>query len=77
MRTDRYVIERRSASGDLILDGVQPEALFGIRAITGISEDEMARVILKALPDAILEGTTIATWPALINSEYIARKRVW
>lgn len=77
-RFDRYIIEARDESGALLLgDYPQPETVFGIGAITGLTADDMARVIFRRVPDATLDGGSIACWPKLVNLNWIARRKTW
>lgn len=77
MRTKEFVIEARYPDGSLALREGQPEAVFGLPAIHGITADEMAQVILRHKADAILSGDEIATWPALLNPLWQARRKTW
>lgn len=77
MRSDRYVIECRTPEGKLDFTGQQPEAVFGMEAIQGISEDRMAKVIFRHDPDAVLTGDRISAWPSVIDSRWIARRKTW
>jgi hypothetical protein len=72
-----YVIEKRSPNGLLLFSDPQPESVFGLRAITGITEDLMARVIFARLPEAVLDGRFVSRWPALIDSNFVARRKTW
>jgi len=74
---NRYVIERRHADGSLDLGGPQPESVFGVAAITGISEDAMAKAIFRHKPDAVMRGDNISRWPSLIDERWIARRKTW
>jgi hypothetical protein len=69
-----YVIESR-VDGALNLTYPQPESFFGRAAITGISEDAMAKRILTAKPDAIMRGDSVSVWPALIYPSWVARRK--
>lgn len=72
-----YIIESRNADGSLELKGPQPETVFGLQAITGISEDAMAKVIFARSKDAVLEGTNIPRWPSFIHPTWKARVKTW
>ena len=72
-----WVIEKRDADGTLDLTKPQPESVFGMKAITGISEDAMSQRIFQAFPDASLTGTNIASWPSVFNASFIARVKTW
>jgi hypothetical protein len=74
-----WIIEAR-IDGRLDLTAPQPEALFGTKAITGLTSDDMAKVIfrnLPDLPDASLQGDSIVRWPTLLDSRFIARPKTW
>jgi hypothetical protein len=73
----KYVIEARDSAGQLKLDCEQPEEVFGLKAINGITDWGMSRVIFKRIPNATLTGDTICTWPSLINPHWIARLKTW
>lgn len=76
--TERYVIECRAPDGSLDLTGPQPENVFGLAAITGISEDAMARVLFSRCGDGIvLDGGNICGWPSKIDPRRKARRRTW
>lgn len=72
-----YVIEARTHDGALDLKAADPVTVFGIAAITGISEDAMAKVIFRQVPDATLDGREIALWPGKINPAWRARAKTW
>jgi hypothetical protein len=72
-----YVIEARHADGTLALEVRQPESVFGIRAIHGMDEDEMAKCIFARVPGAILTGDTVDVWPRLVNGLWTARVKTW
>lgn len=76
MRT-RYVIECRDSSGKLDFSGVQPESAFGIAAITGIGEDEMAKIVFRLSADATLTGENIEGWPSFVDPRWRARVKTW
>lgn len=46
-------------------------------AITGIKDHLMAQVVWRYVPDAVLTGDSIVTWPAFINPGFIARRKTW
>lgn len=77
MTIERYIIERRKENGALTLEGVQPEDVFGMAAIMGITEDAMAKIVWRYTPDAALTGENIAKWPTFIHSEFVARRKTW
>jgi hypothetical protein len=72
-----YVIESRNADGSLELSGPQPEEVFGISAITGISDHEMAQTIYRHDKQVVLEGGNIASWPKFLNPNWVARPKSW
>lgn len=76
-RFDKYVIESRDEHGVLKLDGPQPESFFGKKAISGITEDEMAKVIFHYQPNAVLSGMNIPEWPTQLNPAFRARRKTW
>lgn len=72
-----YIIEARTPDGSLDLSGPQPESVFGVRAIVGMNDWDMSRVIYQKLPDAVLRGDNILHWPSLIDSRWVARHKTW
>ena len=76
-RFDLWIIERRDESGKLEFSDPQPDKVFGHGALTGMTEDEMAQAILRAIPDATLSGTNIPNWPRLIHPQFTARRKTW
>jgi hypothetical protein len=74
---DLWVIEPRTEDGHLDFIIPDPSDVFGKKSITGITSDEMAKVIFRQIPDAVLEGAKISTWPRLINPRWIARRKTW
>jgi hypothetical protein len=77
MRHQLWIIEARDESGQLIFDCPQPNTFFGLDSIHGMTEDGMAKTIFRKIPDATLDGGSIAMWPKLINPHWIARKKTW
>lgn len=77
MRTDLYVIEARNPDGGLSFSDPQPESIFGNGAIYGITDDTMAKTIFRHQPDAVLTGDSVSTWPALLDSRFVARRKTW
>lgn len=74
----QWVIEARKTDGTLDLSGRQPEVVFGMKAITGITDDEMAKKIYYFIPyDIALRGDQIAQWPSLIDDRWVARRKTW
>jgi hypothetical protein len=72
-----YVIECRKLDGSLDFTGLQPESVYGMRAITGISENAMGDITLRLKPDAILTGHNITMWPSFIDYRWKARRKTW
>lgn len=72
-----YVIECRKPDGSLDFSGRQPERFFGNAAITGISENAMAKAVFRFKPDATMDGRHIARWPSIIDPRFIARQKTW
>lgn len=72
-----YVIEARDPDGKLDLRGPQPESVFGNAAITGITEEAMARTVFRHKPEACLRGDDLDRWPSLIDPRWIARRKYW
>lgn len=73
-----WIIEARDGSGSLLLgDYPQPQSFFGDNSIHGINENEIAQAIFRKIPDASLQGDSIAMWPALIDPQWIARRKTW
>lgn len=77
MRHDLYVIEARKPDGVLDLSGLQPETVFGMAAIHGISEDAMADAIFRKCPEACLRGDSISSWPSMVDPRFRARRKTW
>jgi hypothetical protein len=56
----KFIIEARDTQGELLLGGYpQPETVFGIGAIQGMTDWAMSRVIFRRFPDASLRGDSI------------------
>ena len=72
-----FVIECRAPDGTLDMTGQQPEAHFGIGAITGIDEERMARRVWYYEPTAVLTGDNIAKWPSFVDPRWVARRKTW
>jgi len=72
-----YVIECRKPDGSLDFAAPQPESVFGMRAINGISEDAMAKIVYRRCPNAVLTGTNIPSWPANVDPRWHARRKTW
>jgi len=77
MRTDLWIIERRDETGQLLLNDPQPETYFGGGAITGITEDALAKAVFRNFPEALMDGRHIPTWPSIVHPEFIARRKTW
>jgi hypothetical protein len=77
VRHERYVIEARKPDGSLDFTAPQPEQIFGSVAITGISDDGMARCIFARCPDAVLDGRYVSSWPKFIDNRFTARLKTW
>jgi|688.fasta_scaffold152699_6 hypothetical protein len=73
----KWIIESRDDQGKLLLTGPQPETIFGLQAIQGMSDWHMSRVIFQNCPDATLDGGNIPNWPKLINPNWKARRKTW
>lgn len=72
-----YVIEKRDETGSLDFSEPQPNKFFGLAAITGISEDAMAKVVFRLAPDAVLTGMDIPAWPSHVDARFSARRKTW
>jgi len=77
VRNDLYIIECRDFRGSLDFSRPQPEEVFGMAAITGITEDGMAKTIFRRQPEATLQGDRITQWPKLFDSRWTARRKTW
>lgn len=76
-RFDRYIIERRDDQGALVFDKPQPEDYFGSGAREGMTTDQMAKVVFRHKPNAVMTGMDIPRWPANIHPQFIARRKTW
>lgn len=72
-----YVIEARTPEGKLDMTAPQPEKYFGMQAITGISEDAMARVVYRHNANVTLDGRHVLNWPIAIDKRFKARRKTW
>ena len=72
-----YIIECRDENGVLDFTGPQPETVFGKGATEGTAEDEMARLIFRRAPDAVMKGDSVSKWPSLIDRRWVARPKTW
>lgn len=77
MRNDLWVIECRTPDGKLDFAAPQPESVFGNKAITGISQSVMSRVIYARDARVTLDGRCIAQWPAILDPRWRARRKTW
>jgi hypothetical protein len=75
--TTLWIVEKRTADGALDFSDPQPERFFGMAAITGISEDGMAKTVHRLNADVVLDGRFIAQWPTVINPSFKARRKTW
>ncbi len=76
----KYIIEARTPDGKLDLTGEQPEEVFGMRAIHGITIHEIADVVQRRCPElplSLLAGDEILTWAAHIDSRFKTRIKTW
>jgi hypothetical protein len=73
----KWIIEARYASGRLDLTAPQPETVFGMGAIHGMTEDAIAHIVYEHVPGAVLTGDRIAQWPSLIDPRWVARRKTW
>jgi len=74
---DLWIIEKRHPDGILDFSEPQPESVFGMAAITGISSEKMARAIYRSATDPVLSGDRIAAWPSVLQPNWIARRKTW
>lgn len=76
---EKYVIECRRLDGTLDFTPPQPESVFGLDAITGITDDAMARVIFRKLPELVgaMHGQNIPQWPSFVDPRWTARTKTW
>lgn len=72
-----YIIERRTQMGRLDFKGPQPERVFGRGAITGLTEDQIAKTVYRLAPDAVLTGQNIPLWAAFVDPAFIVRAKTW
>ena len=73
----KYVIEKRHPSGNLDFSDPQAHDVFGMSAIKGITEDEIAKVVFKRLPDATLDGMGLLGWAAKVDPKFVTRVKYW
>ena len=72
-----YIIESRNPDGSLKFDGPQPEEVFGLSAIAGMTDWDMSRVVFRLNSTVSLSGDNIPNWPKVINPNWIAREKTW
>ena len=72
-----WIIEKRDTAGQLDMSDPQPEKYFGHPAITGMSEDAMAKAVWRYNDDAVLTGQNIPLWPSLVHPGFTARRKTW
>ena len=87
MRSDRrrYVIECRTPDGKLDFAAPQPESVFGMGAINGISADDMAMQLWQFIPlppgatDQLfpMDGREVERWPSIADPRWSARIKTW
>ena len=63
---DLWVIEKRTPDGALDFSDPQPQRFFGVAAIAGITEDDMAKAIYQRNATVVLDGRFIPSWPAAL-----------
>lgn len=78
---DLWIIEKR-VDGQLDFSAPQPEQVFGPGAITGLTDDQIAKTVYRhcdanGRPDVILDGRNIPHWPALVDGNFWARRKTW
>lgn len=74
----KYIIEARDESGALLLDDYpQPQSVFGLGAIHGLTDWAMSRTIYAHDKNCTLTGDNIPNWPRLINKNWVARVKTW
>ena len=73
-----YIIEARDCDGKLLLGKYpQPSSMFGMGAISGMTDWEMSRIIYRKFPTAVLRGDDIPRWLQLLDVNWIARVKTW
>lgn len=73
----KYIIEARDEQGQLDLKCEQPESVFGVGAIMGMTDWEMSRVIYARNKEVTLTGDNIPNWPKVLNPRWVARPKTW
>lgn len=76
MRSDLWIIEKRHADGALDFSRPQPEDYFGERAITGMTEDQLAQAVWK-YTDATLDGMELGRWSSNVDPAFRERRKTW
>ena len=77
MSHELYIIERRTPTGELDLKGDQPERLFGMGAIQGMTLDQIAKVVFRHRAKAVLDGRFSGTWAMMIDPAWKTRRKTW
>lgn len=82
MRKRRWIVECRKPDGSLDFSDPQPGTVFGLKAIDGMDEDTMAKVIFdhadrRGLPEPVMEGGSIGRWPSILDPRWSAREKTW
>ncbi len=72
-----WIIEKRTPDGALDFTAPQPESIFGLGAISGMTDWAISRVVYARKPDAVMSGDSIARWPSLIDPAFVARRKTW
>ena len=74
---DLWIVECRDTTGALDFVAPQPESVFGLASITGMTEDAMASVVFRHAPDASLRGDNMQLWPTFVDPRWTARRKTW
>lgn len=78
MSGELWIIEARNPDGSLDLRTLQANHIFGMKAITGISEEEMAKTVYRYDPlTPSLSGRDVPNWPTRLHPKWIARRKTW
>lgn len=72
-----YVIEKRNQDGSLDFSSPQPEDYFGIKAIIGITENEIADVVFAHNHDIPYLVPPVENWAKIINPAFKTRRKTW
>lgn len=72
-----WIVEKRHADGSLDLSEPQPTHYFGLKSITGMTDDVMAKVVYRHNADVLLDGRYIPDWPRVLHSSFVARVKTW